>query len=345
MKNQDRFGVKPSTPGAVGNSSGSLDCAAIELLWSEAVEGALTADVAEQVRAHTAGCASCREKLAQARSGREWLLLLKQEPLEPPSDIVARILARTSLAPDFASHRFVGDTMSAGEKGVGDVARHSGSRHESESAEVDYISGEDANSSHPYLPAWQQNPVVVLRRTLLEPRLALVAAMAFFSIALTLNLMGVRLTNLHAADLEPQAMRRAVSRQYVEANARVVRYYENLRIVYEVESQVRQLRQETETSSQPGQTGNHSEKHAPASNRNSSRNETDSDRVGAIANQDVRGHLRPTPANSKPDPMPVVTGPVLNATFDPRSQLELMLRVFRRAPHTASYSFRERRLV
>ena len=73
--------------------------------------------------------------------------------------------------------------------------------------------------------------------------MALVAAMAFFSISLTLNLMGVKLTQFRAADLEPQAMRRAVTRQYAQANARVVHYYENLRIVYEVESRVHQLRQ------------------------------------------------------------------------------------------------------
>jgi hypothetical protein len=63
------------------------------------------------------------------------------------------------------------------------------------------------------------------------------AAMAFFSIALTLDLTGVRLQDLRASDLKPSSL----SRDYHTANARVVRYYEGLRVVYELESRVHDL--------------------------------------------------------------------------------------------------------
>ena len=336
MKNQPEFGAKPIPPaGKSGNPSNPLDCAGIELLWAEAVEGILPAALAEQVRAHTEECASCREKLAQAHSGREWLLLLKPEPLEPSSDMVARILATTSLA--------------SGQ----DAIPRRGNPREPERAEAGYIPVDAANPASSSLPAWQHNSVVVLRRTFLEPRLALVAAMAFFSISLTLNLMGVRLTNLRAADLEPWSMRQAVSRQYAEANARVARYYENLRIVYEVESQVRQLRQAAETSPQPGQTSNKSGKQAPTSRRDSSNNDTDSHRGGMAANPEAR-----TPQHAiLPDPKPVSTSPLLDAAFDPQGmpvapQVSPLLapQAFRYVSHAICFSMsrfstRERRLA
>jgi hypothetical protein len=69
---------------------------------------------------------------------------------------------------------------------------------------------------------------------MLQPRLAMTAAMAFFSIALTMNLTGVHLLDLRASNLRPASLKR----DFTSANARVVRYYEGLRVVYELESRV-----------------------------------------------------------------------------------------------------------
>lgn len=89
---------------------------------------------------------------------------------------------------------------------------------------------------------------VPLRRSFHETRLMMTVAMAFFSIALTLNLAGVKLTNLRVADLRPSAIGGALSRQFYGARGQVVRYYENLRFVYQLESRVRELRRDTETA-------------------------------------------------------------------------------------------------
>jgi hypothetical protein len=70
-----------------------------------------------------------------------------------------------------------------------------------------------------------------------QPRLAMTAAMAFLSIALTLDLTGVRLQDLRASDLRPSSIRR----DFYSANAHVVQYYEGLRVVYELESRVHDL--------------------------------------------------------------------------------------------------------
>src|ERR1700744_4850525 len=88
-------------------------------------------------------------------------------------------------------------------------------------------------------------------RRFLEPRLLMTAAMAFFSIALTLNLTGIRLSELRAQDFEPSRVKATLTRQFYSTNAQVTKYYENLRLVYEMESRVRELRRTTESVPAP----------------------------------------------------------------------------------------------
>jgi hypothetical protein len=75
--------------------------------------------------------------------------------------------------------------------------------------------------------------------------------MAFFSIALTLNLAGVKLTQLRPSDFEPSRLRANLTRQYYSTNEQVTKYYENLRLVYEMEARVRELKRSTETEPPP----------------------------------------------------------------------------------------------
>ena len=84
-----------------------------------------------------------------------------------------------------------------------------------------------------------------LTHTVLQPRFMMTAAMAFFSIALTLNVAGIHLNQIHASDLRPSSLRR----DFYQANAHVVRYYDNLRVVYELESRVRDLQRSTDENS------------------------------------------------------------------------------------------------
>jgi hypothetical protein len=75
--------------------------------------------------------------------------------------------------------------------------------------------------------------------------------MAFFSIALTLNLAGVRITDLRLSALTPASMENNLTRQFYGAKSQMVRYYDNLRFVYEVESKMRELRRDEETAPRP----------------------------------------------------------------------------------------------
>ncbi len=76
----------------------------------------------------------------------------------------------------------------------------------------------------------------------LQPKFAMSFAMAFFSISLVLNLAGVKVGNLRHLDLSPNAIVRGA----YEAQGRVIKYYENIRFVYEIESRVQELKRATE---------------------------------------------------------------------------------------------------
>lgn len=104
---------------------------------------------------------------------------------------------------------------------------------------------------------------------MLHSRFASSFAMAFFSLALTLNLLGVKVSQI---DWHPSALRKSVVLQYTVLEARVQRYYDNMRIVYEVESRVQALKksatpeqndnkkQEQNRNSRPD-TGGHPQEH------------------------------------------------------------------------------------
>jgi hypothetical protein len=70
------------------------------------------------------------------------------------------------------------------------------------------------------------------------------AAMAFFSIALTLNLTGVRLRDLRASNFTPSALKRTVA----DMNASATRKFENNRAVYQVESRLSELHNDDNAS-------------------------------------------------------------------------------------------------
>ncbi len=94
-------------------------------------------------------------------------------------------------------------------------------------------------------PSWWErfqstflSPMVNLAR---QPRFAMSFGMAFFSLSITLSMAGVRLSDLRHVDLRPSAIKRT----YYQTTAKVVKYYENIRFVYEVESRVREFKRAT----------------------------------------------------------------------------------------------------
>lgn len=89
--------------------------------------------------------------------------------------------------------------------------------------------------------AWVQPHV----SPLLTPRFGMSMAMAFFSVSMVMNVAGVRVKDLKKVDLTPSG----ITKTYYESQARVVKYYENIRLVYEIESRVRELKRAATTDS------------------------------------------------------------------------------------------------
>jgi hypothetical protein len=165
-------------------------------------------------------CPACTALFEEARKGREWLEFLAAEP-EVPEGLLDRILAQTG--PGQA-------------EGYGLIPA-------------------GANVL-PMPPAWQRPGFMGRIRRFAEPRLMMTAAMAFFSIALTLNLTGVRVTSLRLSDLRPTAVRSFMERRITMASTPIIRYYDHLRFVYEVESRMREFRRTTQGDNDSNQQPN-----------------------------------------------------------------------------------------
>jgi len=80
-----------------------------------------------------------------------------------------------------------------------------------------------------------------------QPRFAMSFGMIFFSFSLVLNLAGVKASDVAKVDLRPAAVRHA----YNDAQIKVVKYYDNIRFVYEIESKLRELKR-ANTPAEPG---------------------------------------------------------------------------------------------
>jgi hypothetical protein len=82
-----------------------------------------------------------------------------------------------------------------------------------------------------------------MRRGFQETRLLMTLAMAFFSITLTLNLIGFHPGNVKLKDLSLSSMENAAMRSIDGTRQKVVYTYENLRFLYEMNAQLRELKQ------------------------------------------------------------------------------------------------------
>ena len=183
-------------------------CGQWETLLADALDGLLKPEDEATFASHMAACPACSALFEESQRGREWLEFLETEP-EVPEGLLDKILAHTGPGQK-ADLKWVA---------VGAVTIPQGS-----------------------IPAWQRPGFMGFVRRFAEPRLLMTAAMAFFSITVTLNMLGMRLTSLRLSDLRPSAVRAYMERQFTVASVPIIRYYDHLRFVYEVESRMRELR-------------------------------------------------------------------------------------------------------
>jgi hypothetical protein len=188
-----------------GETKNGMQCAEFDALLIEALDGTLAGPKLESFQAHTRVCAVCGPLFAEADGGRRWLKSLAE--VEPPANLVHNILLATT----------------------GYESERAAVRPKGKASWTDAFTG------------WLRPvfaPVLSVGR---QPRFAMSFGMAFFSLSISLSLAGVKVSDVRHVDMRPSAIKRA----YYETTGRVVKYYENIRFVYEIESRVREFKRVT----------------------------------------------------------------------------------------------------
>jgi hypothetical protein len=216
--------------------SNSVHCADFDARLADLLDGAMAGAELETFRAHAEACMDCGTLFTQAKAGMDWLKALPE--VEPPANLVHNILAATTHV---ESKIKVGTPALAADTG------------------------------------WWQRATSGLRPglgVLLQPRLAMTAAMAFFSVSMLLNVAGVSWKDVKNLDLRPSAITSSASMQYHETTAKVVKYYENIRFVYEFETRVRELKKAATSDEQttPAPAGDKQQKKDGTNQDDSSQN-------------------------------------------------------------------------
>jgi len=188
------------------HTNNGMQCNEFELLLTDALDGVLTGTGLDRFQAHAQVCKACGPLLAEADAGRNWLKGLTE--VEPPASLVNNILASTTGV-DTQRLRV---TVRAAQSHISWWERVQASLIESLLE-----------------PIWA---------TVRQPRFAMSFGMAFFALSVGLTVAGVKPADLKGVSLRPSAIRHT----YYATQARVVHYYENVRIVYEVESRVREIK-------------------------------------------------------------------------------------------------------
>jgi hypothetical protein len=191
-----------------------MQCAELEGLLGDALDGLLSGPKLGSFQAHVRICPACGPLFAEVEAGRDWLRDLAE--VEPPAGLVTSILASTTGV----------DTQR--------LRANAGSMP----LRVTWVEKAQAWATGAMLPIWG---------TVRQPRFAMSFGMAFFSLSVALSVLGVKPADLRTVSLRPAAIRHS----YYNAQARVVRYYDNIRFVYEVESRVRELRRTVEPAERP----------------------------------------------------------------------------------------------
>ena len=175
-----------------------VTCADIDLLLCDYVDGTLPAEDRARVELHLASCAGCAALAADAQSVTAFLDAVPD--IEPPPELMTRILF---------------ETQQGGSRGEQPV------RSEPKTALERAL-------------AWLHS----IFEPVLQPRFAMGMAMTILSFSMIGRFAGVTEKQITAADLDPVKIWMAVDLKAHRTWERAVKYYENLRVVYEIQNRL-----------------------------------------------------------------------------------------------------------
>src|ERR1700756_4917437 len=188
-----------------GKTDNGMQYNEVEAPLFDALDQKLTGAKRERFEAHARACTKCGPVFSEVEAGQHWLKSLKE--VEPPANLVKSILAATS---GIQSYRL--QESAAAEPSLGERIRE-----------------------------WADSFLAPVWTTVRQPRFAMSFGMAFFSLSVALSVAGVKPSDIKQADLSRSGLRRT----YYTTSARVVKYYENIRLVYEIESRVQEIKKVT----------------------------------------------------------------------------------------------------
>jgi len=171
-----------------------VNCADVEILLADFVDGTLRGDAASAVEAHLAGCAACSQL---ARDSAEAVAFMERAAVvEAPHELVTRILFEVTAGP---------------------------SRAVIKPSLVRRLFGK-----------WLE--------PILQPRVAMSMALTILSFAIIGRSTHVR--QLTPSDLDPVKVFTAAEDRVVRWYNRGVKYYESMRVVYEIQTRLKEWAEE-----------------------------------------------------------------------------------------------------
>jgi Putative zinc-finger len=179
-----------------------MQCNEFDSLLTDALDGVLSGAALDRFQAHANACDTCRPLFVDAMAGRTWLKGLTE--VEPPASMVANILASTTGV----------DTQRLWTSARAPQTRASWW----EQVQASYLE-----------PIWA---------TVRQPRFAMSFGMAFFAISVTLTALGIRPGDVATLVEHPTTIRHT----YYNTQARVVRYFDNVRPVLELQAALRSIK-------------------------------------------------------------------------------------------------------
>jgi anti-sigma factor RsiW len=175
-----------------------VNCADVDILLADYVDGTLRGDALSALEVHLAGCPACAEL---ARDSAAAVAFMERAALpEAPPELVTRILFEVTAGP---SHAVIKPSL---------VRRLFG--------------------------RWVES--------LLQPRFAMGMAMTVLSLAMVSRFTHVR--QLTPSDLDPVKVWAAAEDRVVRWYGRGVKYYESLRVVYEIQTRLKEWAEEQPAS-------------------------------------------------------------------------------------------------
>jgi hypothetical protein len=200
-----------------------MACGEFEALLADALDNTLAASTRPAFDEHGRSCEVCGPMLAEALEGMVMVRGLAE--LEPPKNLVHNILAATSR-------------------------KEATAEQIAEEAELGWMERLQ-RSLKPQVGG------------LLHSRFAMSFAMAFFSLSITLTLAGVKITDVKNMVEHPSMLRKDAVLGFTHVEAKVTSYYENLRLVYQMQAKVRELKKSAAPVEEPGENRQQNRKSAP----------------------------------------------------------------------------------